>query len=184
MRAGKGGFTLVEMMVAMLVFVMVSMACIQAVQIANIMNRQAIENHIAAAFLQDYMENLLAMRYIDLVLTPSRDIQLLDGRALPSSYSSGNWISTDNATELNAFPELASLAKGNIFPEYQVNIVDVDDPQDDATAGTGNDYKLLTVRIRWPGPRVMRDATARSVMELQCRRYVPEAVDYLPRWLQ
>ena len=183
-RKGRSAFTLVEVVVSMVVFVLVAMASIQSVQIANILNRQAYENHIATAFLQDYMENLMAMRYIDLVLSTQRNIQLLDGRALPSAYSADTWISADNTADLNAFPELAALTKANVAPAYQVNIVSVDDPQDDATAGTGNDYKILTVRIRWAGARYMRDANARTTLELQARRYLPDSVDYVPRWLQ
>lgn len=178
----RRGFTLVEASISMLIFAMVAIACVQAIQMANIVTRQTQENQVAVAFLEDYLENLLAMRYLDLVLTDGRTIQMLDGvRTLPSSYAADQWftIDTTRATDPNvlAYPSIVQLAKGELQPEYQVRIQNMSD----TATGNANAYKILTVRVRWPGARAIRDPNHRSTLELEARRYRNLDVDFLPR---
>ena len=166
----------------MVVFAMVAIGSIQAVGLALIINRQAEENHVAGAYLHDFMESILGLRYNDVVLTDARTITTLDGlRTLPSSYAADTWHSTDTPGQKLAFPEIVGLTKGDgasaIWPEYQVNIQNVDDPLN----GAGDDYRIVTLRVRWAGPRAIRDPSHRSMLELEARRYLGDTVDYMAR---
>lgn len=179
------GITLVETAIALAIVCLISIASIQTVQEAKLASRQAYENSIAMAFLDDYMENLLGMQFSDLVLTGSRTIYLLDGiRTLPTSYADGTWFSLNTTAHLQAFPDLANLIKTNggttTGPEYQVNIQNIDDPLDDSVNGAGTDYVILTVRIRWPGALSIRNSTFKTQLELEARRYAP-GIPYMDR---
>jgi prepilin-type N-terminal cleavage/methylation domain-containing protein len=180
-RTGRRAFTLVEVVVALAILCIVSIASIQTVQSAKLTSRQAYENSIAMAFLDDYMENVLGLQFSDIALTGARTIYLLDGiRTLPASYADSTWFSLNTTAHLQAFPELANLIKASRNPEYQVNIQNIDDTLDDAVNGVGTDYKVITVRIRWPGALSIRNATFRSQLELEARRYVSD-VHYMDR---
>ncbi|MFP4380590.1 MAG: prepilin-type N-terminal cleavage/methylation domain-containing protein [Candidatus Sumerlaeia bacterium] len=182
LHKAESAFTLVEAAISMTIFAVLAVACVQAVQIANMITRQTQENQVAVAFLEDYMENVLAMRYLDLILTEERPIRLLDGiRSLPSSYAEDSWITIDTDSESDpnvlAYPAIVQLAKGEIKPEYQVNIESIND----SATGEANAYKVITVRLRWPGARAIRDSQVRSEMEVSARRYMKTDVDFLPR---
>ena len=180
---GKRAVTLVEVMVSVAILCLVSVGAIQTIQLSKLTSRQAYENSIAMAFLEDYLENVLGLTFTEIALTGSRTIYLLDGlRTLPPAYSANTWYSLNTTANLQAFPELANLIKGStpVSPEYQVAIQHVDETLNGSGGGAGADYKIVTVRIRWPGARFFRDASARSQLELEARRYISD-VRYMDR---
>lgn len=176
----RRGLTLVETVVSIFLFSLISIVSVQAVMAARLLERQAFERHLALSFLQDYTEQVLSLRFKDIVLTNARVITLPDQiRTLPDSYNANTWISTnpdDNPNEVLGFPELQYLVKNGIWPDYQVEIVNVDDTLN----GTGTtDYKILRLRIRWAGASYFRNNADRSTLELESRSYNPFEVDYL-----
>jgi prepilin-type N-terminal cleavage/methylation domain-containing protein len=117
------GFTLVEVLVAIAIVSLVAIGSIQTITLAKLSSRQAYEEQIALAFLQDYIENVAGLEFDDINLSPTQTFTLLDGlRTLPGAYSAGTWITIalDSNDEL-AFPELRALAKGGIPPRSLSN---------------------------------------------------------------
>jgi len=141
----QGGFTLVEIVIALFILGILSLAVISALSFSKVQTFRDRERGIVSDFMVHYLEQVKGLPFAD--LAKGRPINALyDGVAgapdvrVPSNF---NWFSLNNTNYQDFHPELVWLAHRN--PQMRVDLAV-------AQAGGVDHTKQLRVEIRWDPP--------------------------------
>lgn len=141
----RGGFTLVEVLVAMTIVGVLALAGMSAMYFNRIQNYKDKERGLILDFAMHYLETIKGLPFVDLKAgSPINALYTGSGGSPNISIPSNtNWVSLLGANFTSFHPELAWLTPRN--PEMSVKLTTTQVNAEDHT-------KLVQVEFRWDAP--------------------------------